>query len=62
MTVTSLSVEKYHHFDEISPFFGQRWISFNYLRLKDSSTVLVKCNKRFLMPKLVKTNIVEKFD
>ena len=62
MTVTSLLVEKCHHFDKITPFFGQRMISFNYLILKDSSTALVKCSKRFLIPKLVKTNIVEKFD
>ena len=62
MTVTSLLVEKCHHSDKITPFFGQRMISLNYLIHKDSSTALVKCSKRFLIPKLVKTNIVEKFD
>ena len=66
MTVTSLLVEKCHHFDKTTQFFGQGMISFNYLILKDSSRLphaLVKCtSKRFLIPKLVKTNIVEKFD
>ena len=64
MSVTSLLVEKYHHYDKITPFqvLGERMISFNYSILKDSSTALVKCSKRFLIPKLVKTNIVEKFD
>ena len=62
MSVTSLLVEKYHHFVKITPIFGQRWISFNSLILKDSSTTFVKRYKRFLMPKLVKENIVDNFD